>query len=103
MTSADPPEDPIDLHKLRAALDVLTVSFSVRGRRLRIAPEHLVFETALVGSGCFGTWPDIQPLVQGLRNYSSHLGQSEEQTFDAFDQFLDWLVEQRPAIDENSW
>lgn len=53
-------------------------------------------EEALAGYACFGSWPDIRPLVQGLRNCAANLSQSERKTFAEFDAFLDWILDQAP-------
>mgnify|MGYP000935065019 CR=1 FL=1 len=97
MASSDPPTELIDLAKLRGALDVLRRSFAAGGRQLPFAPEHLVMEQALIDYGCFGHWPDLGPLVRGLRNYGAYLGQSDQQTFADFDAFLDWILDQSPG------
>lgn len=97
MASSDAPDELIDLAKLRSALEVLRRSFAGGGRPLPFAPEDVVMEQALVSYGCFGHWPDVGPLVRGLRNYGAYLGQSDTQTLADFDEFLDWILDQSPG------
>lgn len=101
MTETDPSEELIDPAKLRGALDVMRRSFA-RGRRLTVVPEHFVMEHALIEFGCFGHWPDVGPLVRGLRNYAAHLGQTDAETFALFDELLGWILKQRPGLEEES-
>ncbi|MCE7888657.1 MAG: hypothetical protein DYH12_02970 [Sorangiineae bacterium PRO1] len=84
---------------MRGALDVMYTSFA-RGRPVTVAQEHSVMDQALTEYGCFGHWPDVGPLVRGLRDYSAHLRQTDAEAFAAFDELLDWILEQAPELEE---
>lgn len=88
-----PPLGPIELKKLRAALDHMTVAFR-RGQPVVFPPDLRPVEWGLVDYGCLGTWPDVRPLTTWIR-VLGHLWECEsDEAFARFDQALDWVLAQ---------
>ena len=92
-SGSEPPIERIELHKLHAALGVMTVA-SRRGQPLVFPPQSRLVMWGIVDFGCLGTWPHVEPLALWIRALGLVWGCGESEAFARFDQTLDWVLDQ---------
>lgn len=97
MPTEDEADTPVDLEKLRRALETMTLAFRV-SRGLTFPDDDRDLEYALVEYGCFGTLPYTRPLERHVEASGRARGESREQALARLDRVLDWVIAQAPTI-----